>query len=152
MAHDVEKSVFAHDGEGVLFIFDGWDELPSKLQGCSIIKDILQGKTLHKSSFIVTSRPTSSMNLHKLVDERIEILGFKKDEQQKYFADCLGDDQSKVKKLQQSIKENPVIESSCYLPLNASIIVHLFKCDGPYIRFLQEPCISGLQQNLTHLA
>ena len=129
MARDVEKSIFVHDGKGVLFIFDGWDELPSKLQGCSIIKDILQGKTLHKSSFIVTSRPTSSMNLHKLVDERIEILGFKKDEQQKYFTDCLGDD-SKVKKLQQIIKENPVIEGSCYLPLNASIIVHLFKCDG----------------------
>ena len=69
------------------------------------------------------------MNLHKLVDKRIEILGFTKDELQMYFTECLGDDHGMVKKLQQRIKENPVIEGSCYLPLNASILVHLFKCD-----------------------
>ena len=129
MARDVEKKIIACDGKGVLFIFDGWDELPAKAQGYSIIKDILEGRTLHKSSFIITSRPTSSVNLHKLVDKRIEILGFTKDELQKYFTECLGDD-GMVKKLQQRIKENPVIEGSCYLPLNASILVHLFKCDG----------------------
>lgn len=40
MARDVEKKIIACDGKGVLFIFDGWDELPAKSQGYSIIKDI----------------------------------------------------------------------------------------------------------------
>ena len=137
MGQNAEKEITTRDGEGVLFIFDGWDELPEKAPGCSVIKDILDCKKLHKSSVIITSRPISSMNLHRLVNTRIEILGFTRDELQKYFTECLGDDHSKVKELQQGIKENPVIEGSCYLPLNASILVHLFKCDGvlPHTQF-----------------
>ena len=130
MGQNAEKVITAHDGEGVLFIFDGWDELPEKAPCHSIIRDILERKQLHKSSVIITSRPISSLNLHKLVNTRIEILGFTKAELQKYFTGCLEDDRGKVKELQQRIKENPVIEGSCYLPLNASILVHLFKCDG----------------------
>ena len=86
---------------------------------------------------IITSRPISSMNLQKLVNTRIEILGFTKAELQRYFTGCLGDDHGKVKELQQRIKENPFVEGSCYLPLNASILVHLFKCDGvlPHTQF-----------------
>ena len=34
-------------------------------------------------------------------------------------------DNSKVDILQQKIKEDPVVARSCYLPLNASILVHL---------------------------
>ena len=137
MGQNAEKEITARDGEGVLFIFDGWDELPGKAPGRSIIRDILDCKQLHKSSVIITSRPISSMNLHKLANTRIEILGFTKAELQKYFTGCLRDDHVKVKKLQQSIKENPVVEGSCYLPLNASILVHLFKCDGvlPHTQF-----------------
>ena len=137
MGQNAEKVITAHDGEGVLFIFDGWDELPEKAPGHSIIRDILERKKLHKSSVIITSRPISSLNLHKLINTRIEILGFTKIELQKYFTGCLEDDRGKVKELQQRIKENPVVEGSCYLPLNASILVHLFKCDGvlPHTQF-----------------
>ena len=137
MGQNVEKDITACDGEGVLFIFDGWDELPEKAPGHSIIRDILKRNKLHKSSVVITSRPISSMNLHELVKIRIEILGFTKAELQKYFTGCLGDDQAKVKQLQQRIKENPFVEGSCYLPLNASILVHLFKCDGvlPHTQF-----------------
>ena len=137
MGQNAEKEITTCDGEGTLFIFDGWDELPENAPGCSIIRNILHCKKLHKSSVVITSRPISSMKLHELVETRIEILGFTKAELQKYFAGCLGDDRGKVKELQQRIKENPVVEGSCYLPLNASILVHLFKCDGvlPHTQF-----------------
>ena len=137
MGQNAEKEITAYDGKGVLFIFDGWDELPEKAPGLSIIRGILDCEQLHKSSVVITSRPISSMHLHKLVKTRIEILGFTKAELQKYFTGCLGDDHGKVKELQQKIKENPVVEGSCYLPLNASILVHLFKCDGvlPHTQF-----------------
>ena len=137
MGQNAEKEITARDGEGVLFIFDGWDELPEKSQRHSIIRDILQLNKLHKSSVVITSRPISSTKLHELVKFRIEILGFTKAELQNYFTGCLGDDHGKVKELQQRIKENPVVEGSCYLPLNASILVHIFKCDGelPHTQF-----------------
>ena len=130
MGHDLEKEMNSCDGKGILFIFDGWDELPTDAPGYKIIKSILNSETLHKSSIIITSRPVSSTSLQQIVNSRIEILGFTKDELQYYFRGCLNDDMKKVTILQQRISENPVVAGSCYLPLNASILVHLFKCGG----------------------
>jgi hypothetical protein len=39
----------------------------------------------------------------------------------------LDNDVTKIETLQQSIRKNPVVAGTCYLPLNASILVHLFK-------------------------
>ena len=130
MGHDLEKEISSCDGERVLFIFDGWDELPTGTPGREIIMNILKSEKLHKSSIIVTSRPVSSALLQSFVNCRIEILGFTKDELQLYFRGCLDNDSKKVLALQQSIIKNPVVAGSCYLPLIASILVHLFKCGG----------------------
>ena len=131
MGAEMEEVLSTCDGQDILFVFDGWDELPKNAASRSIITNILNSNILHECSFIITSRPVASMDLLSLVkfNSRVELLGFTKDELQKYFAKCLDNDDSKVKILQQRIKENPVVAGSCYLPLNASILVHLFKCD-----------------------
>ena len=137
MGVEIEEALSTCDGQDVLFIFDGWDELPQNAAGCSIITNILNSTKLHKCSVIITSRPIASMSLLNFVNSRVEILGFTKDELRQYFASCLDNDKSKVDILQQKIKVNPVVAGSCYLPLNASILVHLFKCDDelPKIQF-----------------
>ena len=129
MGEETAKVLSACDGQDVLFIFDGWDELPQNAPGRSVITDILNSVKLHKCSVIITSRPIASMSLLNLVNSRVEILGFTKDELRQYFASCLDNDNSKVVILQQRIQENPVVAGSCYLPMNASILVHLFKCE-----------------------
>ena len=134
---EIDEALSVCDGQDVLFIFDGWDEMPQKAAGHSIITNILNSGKLHKCSVIITSRPIASMSLLNLVNSRIEILGLTKNELRLYFAGCLDNDNSKVDILQQKIKENPAVAGSCYLPLNASILVHLFKCDNelPKIQF-----------------
>ena len=127
MGDEIAQELSACNGQDVLFIFDGWDQMPQNAAGRSIITNILNSTKLHKCSVIITSRPTTSMSLLKLVNSRIEILGFTKDELRQYFAACLANDNSKVMKLLQRIQENPVVAGSCYTPLNASILVHLFK-------------------------
>ena len=127
MGHEIEEELRACNGQEVLFVFDGWDELPKTATGRSIIRSLLDNTQLHDSSVIITSRPTSSANLHHTVNSRIEILGFTKDELKQYFAECLENNIKNVETLQQRIQENPVVAGSCYLPLNASILVHLFK-------------------------
>ena len=129
MGEEIAKALSACDGQDVLFIFDGWDELSQNAPGRSVITDILNSTKLHKCSVVITSRSIASMSLLNLVNSRVEILGFTKDELQQYFAGCLNNDNSKVMLLQQRIQENPVVAGSCYLPLNASILVHLFKCE-----------------------
>ena len=75
---------------------------------------------------IVTSRPISSGELHPHVSSRVEIIGFTPEELTHYFNECLSGDSVAVEQLLERVRENPVVESSCYLPLNAAIIVHLF--------------------------
>ena len=127
----VAEEIVACKGESVLFILDGWDELTKEKPGHSVILDLIKSKELQESSIIITSRPTSSANLHKHVSLRAEILGFSKNELRSYFTFCLKDDPKDVKDLLKRIEDNPIIEGICYLPLNASILVHLFICgDG----------------------
>ena len=93
----------------------------------ALIRNLLDDTQLRDSSMIITSRPTSSANLHCVVTSCVEILGFTKDELKQYFAECLENNIKNVETLQERIQENPEVAGSCYLPLNASILVHLFK-------------------------
>ena len=130
MGCNIADTITASDGENVLFILDGWDELPSKAPAYSFIIDLVKGTKLPKSFVIITSRPTSSAILHSLIHVQIEILGFTKDELQQYFRKCLQNSVEAAERLLQRIKQNPIVEGTCYLPLNASILVHLYKCRG----------------------
>ena len=130
MGQETEEAITNNDGQRVLFVLDGWDELPRNAHSCSMILKLIKGRQLHECSIIVTSRPTSSAILHSLVTLRIEILGFTKEELNQYFMKCLESSRQAVETLLQRIRQNPIVEGSCYLPLNASILVHLFKCRG----------------------
>ena len=131
-AQQALEKMSANNFRNVLFILDGWDELRSDLRKDSIFLDLIkpdlgQNKTLQESSVIVTSRPIASSDLHDLVSLRIEILGFTPDEFRNYFSDCLDGDAEAVKCLIETIEENPAVAGMCRLPLNASILVHLYK-------------------------
>ena len=109
-------------GKGVLWVLDGWDELPPDLPSDSIINKLIQPdkfreNPLLKSSVIITSRPSSSAELHPLVSSRVEVLGFTPHELEQYFRECLRGESKAVQTLLERIRENPVVEGSCYLPL-----------------------------------
>ena len=136
VAQKAEKSMRASKYQDVLIILDGWDELPKDLRENSIFRKLIQDDQAEKhgldnSAVIVTSRPVASGDLHKIVFTRVEILGFTPKELHNYFHECLGGNSEAVKTLMERIEENPEIAGTCYLPLNASILVHLFKhCHG----------------------
>ena len=177
VAQEYASQIIATNGRGILWVLDGWDELPPHLQQHSIFRSLLppppsdqqldqikedpqyrelveRGFTneqlwsvylqnnssfctklfsqryLNESSVIVTSRPISSGDLHPVVSSRIEVLGFTPEEQGQYFTECLKGDSQALGALLQKIKENPVVQSICYLPLNAAFVVHTFKYKG----------------------
>ena len=150
LAHQVANTIKASLGRGVLWVLDGWDELPSQLREKSLLSDLII-PSLHspitQSSVIVTSRPISSGELSALVSSRIQVLGFTWEEQRQYFTECLKGDTKAVNAVMERLSENPAVSGSCYLPLNASIIAHLYLSDGSL------PCtvhgiFSSLIQNL----
>ena len=125
-AEEIAAELVATNGCGVLWVLDGWDELPPHLQQESMFCLLIK-KMLSECSVIVTSRPISSGDLHPVVSSRIEVLGFTPEEQRQYFTECLKGDTKALEALLEKIQENPVVQSICYLPLNAAFIVHTFK-------------------------
>ena len=133
-AKEIAARMLRNKCRDVLFVLDGWDELPPNLRNDSIFHQLVQpilpqSNPLHKSTVIVTSRPIASGDLHQIVSSRIEILGFTAEELNQFFTECLKGDTEAVRMLLERIEENPEVAGSCYLPLNATILVHLFKSD-----------------------
>ena len=152
-AQQVAKAITDTDGRGILWVMDGWDELPSHLREKSLLRDMIT-PSLHspitQSSVIVTSRPVSSGELNELVSSRIEVLGFTWEEQRQYFTECLKGDTKAVDTLMERLRENPAVEGSCYLPLNASIVAHLYLSDGSLPRTVHGIFSSLVQHCLSH--
>ena len=131
MASRIGTEILETDGQNILWVLDGWDELPSDLPRESIIKKLIQPgmsqeSPLHESTVIITSRPSSLTELHPLVSSRVEVLGFTPHELEQYFTECLHGDLQAVHTLLDRIRENPLLEGSCYPSLNASIVVNCF--------------------------
>ena len=152
-AQEVASAIKACLGRGVLWILDGWDELPSHLRERSLLRDMITLSLLSpitQSSVIVTSRPVSSSKLSELVSSRIEVLGFTREEQRQYFIECLKGNTKAVDALMERLSENPAIEGSCYLPMNASIVAHLYLSNGSLPRTVHGIFSSLVRHCLSH--
>ena len=114
-----------------LFILDGWDETPASIHKV-IVKSLQSVSPL--TTILITSRPDFSLNLHDLAN-RVEILGFTKNDIHDYFKAALESQlssDSEVKsacdRLSDHFHRYPVIESCCYVPLNAAILAYIYLC------------------------
>ena len=129
------------NGLKFLLILDGWDEGPACLRAPPDPKhptdNSFLGKLLRSVSsnttILITSRPDSSIDLHKRPNvKRVEILGFTKESIHKYFREALSTQisstilEDECRRIKDHLANNPVIESSCYIPLNAAILTLLY--------------------------
>ena len=129
MSQMVATQIKHSRGHNVLFIFDGWDEFPRRLQNNSLVSTIIRNPeklSLHRSTVLITSRPVSSGNLFNFVNRRVEILGFTQHQIREYIEKALDGNSAHIQKLVQHLEDHPVIEGYCYIPLHAAILVHVF--------------------------
>ena len=70
------------DGEGLLIIFDGWDELSEQLRQSSFVASIIHRKQLDQCSVIVTSRSYASSSLLNMsnLSRHVQVIGFAEEE------------------------------------------------------------------------
>ena len=116
-------------GQSVLFVFDGWDEFPPDLQKNSLVSTILQKPeklSLHKSTIFITSRPVSSGNVLRFVNQQVEILGFTRLQIHKYIKEALNGNTTDIQKLVEHLEDHPNIEGYCYIPLHAAMLVYVY--------------------------
>ena len=115
----LSQFISSNDGEGTLFIMDGYDEFPEEQQKRSLVADIINGKTLPQSSFIITSRPRASAPLHNKIDRRIEVTGFGEKEIEQFIRKYYGESSSSVADalLARLNSTLPRIKAMCFIPL-----------------------------------
>ena len=120
------------NGQGILVILDGFDELPheQREENSVYIKLIKGVDLLPEATVVITSRPSVSADLLRLcghsIDRRLEVLGFTPEQIEEYARSVFGDGEE-FKSFIQYINSNPVIKGMMYLPLNAVIVASVFK-------------------------
>ena len=116
------------EGEGVLIIADGWDELDQENRSdSSFLYTFLFGNILPFLSVLLTSRPSASAPLHNLnIDCLVEVNGFNEENIQQYIESEFEKCPEKASSLIEQLENNPVIQSVCSVPLNCAIICYLW--------------------------
>ena len=124
------KKVRRDGGKGVLFVLDGWDELPPEFSQSrnSFFLKLIEGNELPFSSVIVTSRNISSQKFlrRSIFNRTIDILGFSKTCIDEYIHKCFSKSLKDRDHLLELLREQPNIQSFCYVPMNCSIICYVF--------------------------
>lgn len=126
----VGEEVERREGEGVLFVFDGFDEFPTENCENSLVMKIIRGLNyLPRATVLVTSRPSASAQLYSLlrtnIDKRIEVVGFSENEIYRYTESNL--DSNILADFMEYLSVNPAIKGMMYNPLNCVIIVEVYR-------------------------
>ncbi len=117
------------EGEGVLIIADGWDELSEHNRSEKFfLYSLLFGGALPFVSVLLTSRPSASAPLHNLpsVDRLVEVVGFNEENIKQYIVSEFEQFPEKASSLIEQLENNPVIQSVCSVPLNCAIVCNLW--------------------------
>ena len=133
----VEQDLTDIEGKGVCFILDGLDEYQSKSED-SVIFQLMKYKFLCSSMVIVASRPVATHSLRDKCSRRVEVVGFTKEQINKYvetypFESPSGETTDTVSKMKEFLDKHPNVQHMCYLPVQAKIICYLFNNKGDSI-------------------
>ena len=126
----VKDEVEKKDGDGVLFIFDGFDEFPFELREKSLVMDIISGSEyLPKATVLVTSRPSASAqlqsHLQSSIGKHIEVVGFTEKEILEY-ASGVFTNADLLSNFKTYLSVNPVVKGMMYNPMNCAIVVGVY--------------------------
>ena len=119
--------VKANEGEGVLFILDGWDELRLSCRGeKQFFPRLISGQILPGSKVIVLSRPGASVDILCHADQVVEVLGFTREQVKDYIQSYYCTDKDGATKLISDLENYPNVASTCYVPINLAIVCHVY--------------------------
>ena len=128
----VATEIRQRNGEGILFVLDGFDELPESMRSeSSLYLDLIYGCLLPLATVLVTSRPWAISDVQWTTNERIsqqlEILGFTKQQIDEYLISITIGDSNLLGELRRYVSLNPPIHAAMYIPLNAAIVFAVYK-------------------------
>ena len=135
LSSEVAQEISDREGKGVLLIFEAIDELPSAIDMLrkgdnSLLTDIIHGTQLPEATLIITSRPWATKTLLETCKEQIsrqvEILGFTREDISRYITTTFCD-AKQCAEFQEYISLHPHMQTMMYIPLNAAIMIQVYK-------------------------
>lgn len=129
----VAEKIRRENGKDVLFVFDGFDELPAYTRNSSdsLVMKIIAGRVLYKATVLVTSRPSATADLESLfqmtISKRIEVVGFSSKEIQNYVENAFASDFETLANFKNYLSVNPAVKGMMYNPLNCAIVVEVYR-------------------------
>ena len=150
------------NGNRLLIIFDGWDELNTEHRESSLVASIIRREQLVKCAVIVTSRSYASSSLLDMntISRHVQVIGFSEDEISTVIIQTLQKDQKLAQQLiaennnvfkqhlttTQSSKDSQLavklindlkvrgdVRSLCYIPLVCSMVILVYCKEGGHL-------------------
>ena len=132
LSKGVEDEMYRFEGEGVLLILDGFDEMPDKLihDKESLIMRVISGACLPKATRLVTSRPSAiHYKKHVFPQEyrHIKTHGFTDESIEQFSEKAFARNSEVLEHFKKFILSNPIIKSMMYIPVNCAILAQVYK-------------------------
>ena len=126
MRDNVLEDIVKIHGEGICFIFEGFDELPNHLQNSSLFTKVTE--KLSRCMVVYTSRPYS-LSCSIQTSQTIKINGFIETSVDEYILKTFENEPDGDKmalELQSQVHSNPEIKKILNIPINVAIICLIF--------------------------
>ena len=129
----VVRELSSQNGEGLLLILDGYDELTEGQRDIhSVFQWLMRRELLCSATLVVTSRPldtsTLDVNFVQSIDQHIEVLGFTKENIEEYIKSVCGDKPELEEDFKKYLSSHPFSSSLMYNPLQCAIVTDLYRC------------------------
>ena len=142
LVSELTEWLVSSNGEHIAIVLDGYDEASTYSTFYDFVNQLILHRILPECSLVITSRPAESLHLHNHVDCRAEVLGFTEQSRQKFIERYVEKQEkekliyqtnkldviefnikSKIKRIQEVLKCNPIISTLCFIPLNATMLL-----------------------------
>ena len=128
----VVTELVEQNGESMLLILDGYDELTTKQREFgSVIQCLMSRELLCQATLMVTSRPLATRTLNSKfwnsIDQHIEVLGFTDKNIEEYINSACGDKPELVEDFKEYLSSHPFSSSLMFNPLQCAIVTDLYR-------------------------
>ena len=131
LCQGVVDEVLKCEGEGVLLILDGFDEVPTSVvcDRSNLIMKLIYRQCIPNATLLVTSRPSALHHKKKFPKQyrHIEILGFTDDSKMKFAEIAFESKPEVLTHFKKFVFSNPIINSLMYIPINCAILAEIYK-------------------------
>ena len=122
------KYFSAKSGEEVLFLIDGFDEMPLDMLNDSFINNILVRHCLPCCGILLSSRPSAAQTVMDKYTptNMVNILGFNEQQRIDYINSVLQDSKD-IQKITNYFQTHFTISNLCFIPFNLAVLLYLYK-------------------------